>query len=144
LILGCFIVGCVALRFIVIRGTFMDTDTTVKWSEDRIDLYEARNAMQKADFDGATRILNRLVERQPHYAEAHRMLGRIYLQRGDRQKAFKHYEIAEQYWPGDEESKHAVAALRTELTGQQGGSANRNQPVQLGTNSTSAPAGSGP
>ena len=142
LILVCFIVGFVALRMIVIRGTFMDTETTAKWSEDRIDLYEARNALQRADFDGATKILNRLIERQPHYAEAHRMLARIYLQREDRQKALKHYEIAQQYWPGDEESRHAVEALRIEGIGQQGGPANGSQPIRSETNSTSEAAGS--
>lgn len=142
LILGCFIVGFVALRMIVIRGTFMDTETTARWSEDRIDLYEARNALQRADFDGATKILNRLIERQPHYAEAHRMLGRIYLQRDDRQKALKHYEIAKRYWPGDEESRQAVEALRTEGDGQLGGPADGSQPSGSETNRKSKPAGS--
>lgn len=111
LILVCFILGCVALRVFVIRGSMLDTGASVKMSEDRVDLFEARNAVQRADFDGAIQILNHLLVKQPNYAEAHRMLGRIYLQMGDREKALKHYQASLRYWPGDEESQHAVEAL---------------------------------
>jgi hypothetical protein len=141
LILACCVLGFVAFERIVIRGTVFDGKTTPKWSDDGIDLSSARDAMRRADFDQASRILKQLVLKQPNHGEAHQMLGRICLQTGDRQRALEHYTIALHYLPGDRESERAVELLRTESFSQDG-AANGSQPIRPETNRTSTAAGS--
>jgi len=142
IILACFVVGCVALRMIVVRGTFMDNETTPKWSEDGIDITTARDAMRRGDFGQASHILKQLLLKQPNHGEAHQMLGRMYLQTGDRSRSLEHYRIALQYLPGNREAEHAVEMLSAESLGQAAGGANGSQPIRSGTNSTSSAAGS--
>jgi tetratricopeptide (TPR) repeat protein len=142
LILACFVLGFVAFERIVIRGTVFDGKTTPRWSEDGIDITSARDAVRRADFDGASRILKQLILKQPNYGEAHQMLARVYLQTGDRQRALEHYKIALSNLPGDRESERAVEMLRADSIGQQDGPANGSQPIRSETNSTSSAAGS--
>jgi tetratricopeptide (TPR) repeat protein len=141
LVLICFIIGFVAFHRVVIRGTVFDGMTPPAWSKDGIDISTARDAARRADFEEATRILKQLIMKQPNHAEAHQMLGRIYLQTGDRTRALEHYQVALSCWPGDRESERAVEILRVGSFGQDG-AANRSQPIHLETNGTSWTAGS--
>jgi tetratricopeptide (TPR) repeat protein len=140
LILVCCVLGFVAFDRIVIRGTVFDGKTTPKWSGDGLDLSTARDAMRRADFEEASRILKQLLLKEPNHGEAHQLLGRIYLQTGDRQRALEHYEMGSRYLPGDRESERALEILRA--LGQQDGPANGSQPIRSVTNRTSSTAGS--
>lgn len=142
LILVCFIIGFVAFRQLVIRGTIFDGKTPPAWSKDGIDISTARDAVRRAEFEEAKRILMQLIMKQPNHAEAHQMLGRIYLQTGDRARALKHYRVALSYWPGDRESERAVEILQAGSSGQQDSTANRSQQIRSETNRMSSVAGS--
>lgn len=143
MILVCFIIGFVAFQRIVIRGTVFDGKTPPAWSKDGIDITTARDAVRRADFPDAQRILKQLIMKQPKHGEAHQMLGRIYLQTGDRKRALEHYEVALSVWPGDRESERAVEMLRAESTGQLDGAVKQSQPVRPESERTSGASGSG-
>jgi cytochrome c-type biogenesis protein CcmH/NrfG len=58
------------------------------------------------------------------------MLGRIYLQTGDKTRALEHYRMALEYLPGDREAEHAVEELSAETVGQQDGAGNSHRAGQ--------------
>jgi len=110
-ILACFVLGFMALDRIVIRGSVFDPSTPSRWSDDGIDIISAREAMRRADFAQAGVILKELIAREPNHGEAHQLLGRLYLQKGQPDLALQHYKTARTYLPGDKESERAVEML---------------------------------
>jgi tetratricopeptide (TPR) repeat protein len=103
LVLGCFVVGLIAFNKIVIEGSILDGKTMPAWSKDNIDLSNVRKAIRSADFAEAESILLKLIKKQPHFGEAHCMLGRLYLQQDRLDDAMRHYRIAHEYLPGEYE-----------------------------------------
>jgi len=118
LVLGCFLVGFIMFDRIIIQGSLLDGETTPKWSDDGIDLNSARKAICSADFAEAELILLRLVTKQPHFGEAHRMLGRLYLQQDRFDDALRHYRVARYYLPGDGEPAIAIEQITKKTTSQ--------------------------
>ena len=112
LVLGCFVVGLIALNRIVIEGSIMDGKTMPAWSKDNIDLYNARKAIRSADFAEAESILRQLIKKQSNFGEAHSMLGRLYLQQDRLDDAERHYRIALDYLPGEDEPTAAIEKIK--------------------------------
>jgi len=119
IVLGCFVAGLIAFNQIVIEGSIMDGKTLPAWSKDNIDLNNARNAIHSADFAKAESILQQLINKQPKFGEAHRMLGRIYLQQDRLDDAMRHYRIAREYLPGEHEAITAIEIIEEKRMGQQ-------------------------
>jgi tetratricopeptide (TPR) repeat protein len=118
LMLCCFVAGFVAFQKIVIDGSVFDGKTTPAWSNDNIDLYKAREAMRSADFAEAESILLQLIKKQPNFGEAHSMLGHLYLQQDRLDDAERHYHIALDYLPGEDEPAAAIKKIE-EMRSQQ-------------------------
>jgi tetratricopeptide (TPR) repeat protein len=118
LVLGCFVVGLIAFNKIVIEGSVMDGRTVPAWSKDNIDLYSARKAIHSADFAEAESILLQLIKKQSNFGEAHNMLGRLYLQQDRPDDAMRHYRIARDYLPGEDEPANAIEKIEAKMSQQ--------------------------
>lgn len=117
IILGCWVVGFVAFRFIIIEGTIFDQNFKPAWMQPSDDLFDVRKALDKADFNEAERILGKLLERQPRYGAAHERLGYVLLQKDQLEEALQHYRLAADYQPDKGEIASAIAIIKRRLSG---------------------------
>lgn len=110
-VLACLIIGFFAFRALVINGTVIDGQTKPSWMDKR-DLYDAQDAMESANFAKAEEIARELIEKEPNYGAAHRLLGYLMLQRDELDRALHHYQIASQYHPDDGTIARAIDMIK--------------------------------
>ena len=109
------VLGMVAMRFLLIKGTLFDKDTTPNWAQEDNDINTVRRAIERGDLPTAERRLNALLVRQPNYGRAHEMLGYIYLQRDQHELALKHYQKATEYEPDDGRIQKALEIIKRKI-----------------------------
>ncbi len=74
------------------------------------DFLNARNMFRNGDFDGATRVLNNLVRREPQNFEALALLASCHSFLGNFEEAVKCHEVAIDKDPSDAQKWHSLAS----------------------------------
>ena len=105
-ILLCFLAGLYAFRILIIDE--------IKGKND-IDIYTAHQQMGEGNFAAAEDILKQVLAKQPNYSQANKIMGFLYLQQDDLEKALSFYEKALLYSPDNEEINSAIALIKRRM-----------------------------
>ena len=108
-VLLCCIIGFVAFRIAVIDRMM---------SRDRVDIYTAKQRMEEGNFREAKEILDQVLNKQPNYSSANRMLGFLYLQQDELEKALACYHKALKYSPDSEKIESTIRLIKGRMEGQ--------------------------
>ena len=91
----CLLLGMFAFFWIINTNLPADKDRHQK--SEKIDIYSARRQIGEGSFQQAKATLVQILARQPNYSTAQKLLGYIYLQEDDPEKALDHYQKARSY-----------------------------------------------
>lgn len=106
-ILLCCIAAFYAFRVFVIDG--------IVSARDGIDIYTAENRMEEGNFSQAEEILNQILDKQPNFAPANRLLGFLYLQQDKLDQALIFYKKALPYSPDSKTIENAIELINKRL-----------------------------
>jgi len=106
------------LKF-ALKNTAYDNDDFNKRVRPNDNIFTAKGLVEQGDFDEAVARLNAILKKQPNYGEANLLLGYIYMQQDENQKALDCYKIAAKYHPDLGTIKSAIEILDAKLEGEQ-------------------------